>query len=109
MPQSFISYTRDYRLNWRQFLVYALITCLCVYGSAWLNRLLFADKIPAIGRGIAVFLLLLVIYPVLAWKRHSIWVKSVAFRTWMLLAVCSAVFVVIMRILTTALTRYFAE
>jgi hypothetical protein len=98
----------DYRLNWRQFLTYALLTSLCVYGSAWLNRLFFADRIPAIGRGIAVFLLLLVIYPVLAWKRHSLWVKSVTFRTWTLLAVCAAVFIVIVRILTTAVTHYFA-
>ena len=95
-------------LSYRQALTYLLLSQYSIYGTHWINLYALHGKLSSVGMGLVMTLLFLSAYPLLAWKRHSPWVRIGSFKSWLLLGLGAGVVTILIAAAAGAVVRHFS-
>lgn len=95
-------------LTYRQALTYLLLNYFVIYATRGINFYLFSGKLSSLALGLLTALLVLALYPLLAWRRNSPWVRIGSFGIWMLIALCIGLLTFLLDTGVAILTRHYS-
>jgi len=82
-------------LTWKQAVVYFVIVQYCVFGLHFINLEIFHYWLSLLNQAVVVTMLILAVYPVLAWRRKSAWVRIGSFWNWLVIGLGGGVLTVL--------------
>lgn len=95
-------------LTWRQALTYLVLAYCCIYGTHWIGLYACQGRLSSSGMGLVLTLLFLSAYPLLAWQRHSPWVRIGSWRSWLLLALVAGLITFLVATAAGLVVRHFS-